>query len=131
MRVRFTGERTGVTSQMVPGVGLVKQGDVIELDEARGARFTTQHAARGKRQVSDWEPAEAALTAQPKADLQQMAEELGLTKSGTKEELAERIAEAEDVGVGEEAASLTVIVQSGEEASSVDAAVDAAGGSDE
>jgi hypothetical protein len=37
-RVRFTGERTGMAAMSIPRLGVVRQGEVVELDDDAQAR---------------------------------------------------------------------------------------------
>lgn len=40
MEVRFTGRRTGQSAMFVPGYGTIGVGQIVEVDEETGARWT-------------------------------------------------------------------------------------------
>ena len=53
-KVRFTGKRTGLEATRVPGHGIVKVGDVIEVSAEQAERWTADVPMRDDKEGSDW-----------------------------------------------------------------------------
>lgn len=69
-RVRFTGKRTGLKSIAVKGVGVVHQGDVIEVSLEEAERWTEPVPMRDGEKGTDWTKSGGPL----KVDADEVAE---------------------------------------------------------
>lgn len=119
-KVRFTGTRTGNEAQLVPGIGLVRKGQQIELGEEEARAFAQLHPAAGGVLASDFE-----LVGEPfDADADAIAEVQDRQASRGQQQLAEAQAEAgfvkrrahEDNGSGLTASEEAELIQAQKEA---------------
>jgi hypothetical protein len=53
-RVRFTGKRTGLESIAIKGIGIIQQGDVIEVSLEEAERWTAELPMRDDKTGSDF-----------------------------------------------------------------------------
>jgi hypothetical protein len=57
VRLRLTGKRTGLTSYVIPNVGVVNEGDTFDVDEETAERYLVEHPTGDGSLASDFERA--------------------------------------------------------------------------
>jgi hypothetical protein len=61
-RIKFTAKRTGMDAAFIPGFGVIRKGQVIELDKTEADRWTADLPVGDDQFQSDWSPVGDSFT---------------------------------------------------------------------